>query len=126
MFADLGVTADFFIVKLRHQRVNEIIVLWQNALKRGFALSGEKKLITAAVRRVIRALDEAVSLHGLHDTGRVALGAEHQVRKLDIVNAGMVAEMQEDVETGQGQIKFTEQSLLMVVNMQEDCLERIV
>ena len=102
MFADLGVVADFIVVKLRHQRVNEVVILGQDAFKRGFAFDSEKKLIAAAVRRVIHALDKAVFLHGLYNAGSVALGAEHQVRKLDIVNARMIAEVQEDVETGQG------------------------
>ena len=78
---------------------------------------------TSAIIEIVLAGDQALFVHTLHDTGGVALVAEQPAAQVDVVDAGVLRNMQEDIETGDIETIPRQIGLLMVINMKENCLQ---
>ncbi len=86
----------------------------------------QRELKAAPVLRVHIAHDQSVLLHALHNAGRVGLGAKHQVAQVYVVYPRMIVDVHQRVKAGNRKVKTIKESLLVVIDVKENCFQRFV
>jgi len=59
----------------------------------------QEELVAASVVGVVLTGDQPIFDHALDNTGGVALGAEQAVAQIDVIYAGILRDMQENIKT---------------------------
>jgi hypothetical protein len=95
-FQELG---SFLFVEARHEGFDLIDKAGVNTSEQIGTCFCQEELITAPVVGVVLTGDKPIFDHALDNTGGVALGAEQAVTQIDVIYAGVLGDMQQNIKT---------------------------
>lgn len=114
------------VIEARHEGIDLINKTGINASQQISTFFGQVELVTAPVVYIIVSGDQPVPYHTLNNTGGIALCAEQAIAQIDVINAGIVRDVQKDIKTRDVEAVIRKIGLLVVINVKEYRLQRFV